>query len=63
MSKIPLVETPELKNVKTATDAYINLLISGKLPEDTELKNIAFDELLEAIYGKDIWKWIEDNKV
>ena len=56
------LETPDFSELKSDCRAY---LVSVKDPENNRFKNVKnsiFETAVEAIYGKDIWDWIQEQQ-
>ena len=50
---------PDLESLKQCIKDYIELV--AKDEEDEDDKQWIFETALEAFYGKDIWKWINQR--
>jgi len=39
---------------------YIDDILSGDL--DSDLEHYIFEEAMEVVFGRDVWKWINENQ-
>lgn len=54
-NSIVLLETPDVKAIQDFAESYIKFLKSPNFNEDNAYDNYAFETIMEACYGEDIF--------
>lgn len=57
--RIELEENPDLSSLVKVCEEYIELTLQGE-EEDSDLPHYIFEEALKALYGKDIFKKLQN---
>ena len=52
---------PDYADLQHSCQAYIDAIATGTYHEDDDDQHYIFEAALEALYGKDIWDWIQEQ--
>jgi len=52
---------PDLRILRETCQAHIDSIAAGTFHEDDDDQHYIFEEAIEALYGKDIWDWIQEQ--
>lgn len=47
--------------VRNLCEEYMSNIANGKSMEDSDIEHYIFEETIQALYGKDVWKWINGS--
>ena len=61
MRKPKLRENVDLTNLRCMVIDHMRSFSSGEYHEDSDEEHYLYEELLEAFYGKDVWKYINSK--
>jgi hypothetical protein len=60
--KIPVpLKKPDFHKILDAAKKHIDYLANKDYEEDNDEEHIVYDVVIEAIYGRDVWEWINDR--
>ena len=60
-NKPQLIENPDLTGLKNTIGEYIDSIFDGTYHEDSDIRHWIFEAAVTAIYGKDVFDWINKN--
>jgi len=63
MDKPTQLKEPDFEELKKQCQAYIDYVASDDYHEDNDRDHYIFEEAMEAVFGKDVWKFINGRFV
>lgn len=55
------IEKPDFDRILASAEKHIEYLASDDYCDDNEEEHYIYEDVMEAIYGKDVWDWINNR--
>ena len=59
--KPPMLQHTDFNKLVETCQKYINYVDSDDYHEDNDWSHYIYEAVIETLYGKDVWKWINNR--